>query len=485
MVAQATGAGPGTAGVYYDDTYNHALLPAGTTSCTGAAPGAEVSWTEAADRSQNPITLDAGQGIKSSALAALPTNTLAQTLAAAPALTRAILRMTPAPQTLLDPAALPVNPKTCKVVHPHDYLRVNTIFDVAHHAGLRTAWSDKHPAYEILDGPSGTGIDDLFTPEINSVADAAGDDWSTDNALTQEYDTFKVDAVLNEIAGYDHSGVHRVGVPAILGMNFQTVSTAQKLPTSDGLKGGYTTNGAPGPLLQRALRYVDSEVGSMIRAIRAHGLARSTTIILSAKHGQSPILPQQLRRVDDSAIISAMDAAWAAKHPGAKDLVTFSVDDDGMLLWVSDRSAAALAFAKQYLLTHSAPANTISDAKGVYSTSVRASGLRRVLTGDAADRFVGARAGDTHAPDLIGIGQQGVVYTGGVKKIAEHGGDAAADRDVALVVSGAGVVHRGSVTDTRVSTTQIAPTILTLLGLDPRSLQGVRIDGTKDLPGIR
>jgi len=41
-----------------------------------------------------------------------------------------------------------------------------------------------------------------------------------------------------------------VGVPAIFGMNFQTVSTAQKLPTSDGLTGGYLPGGTvPGPLL--------------------------------------------------------------------------------------------------------------------------------------------------------------------------------------------------------------------------------------------
>jgi hypothetical protein len=485
MVAQATGAGPGTAGVYYDDTYNRALLPAGTTTCAGAQPGTEVPWTEALDRSQNPIALDAGQGIPSPALQALSTNTLQQTLDAAPALTSAILRMTPKPQTLIDPAALPVDPATCKVVLPHDYLRVNTIFDVAHRAGLRTAWSDKHAAYEILNGPSGTGIDDLFTPEINSVADAAGDDWSTDNALTQEYDSFKVAAVLNELAGYDHSGAHRVGVPAILGLNFQTVSTAQKLPKSDGLTGGYTSTGAPGPLLQRALSFVDREVGRMEHAIATHGLARSTTIILSAKHGQSPILPQQLRRVDDGAIITALNAAWSAHHPGAKDLVAFSVDDDGMLLWLSDRSSAALAFAKHYLLTHAAPANRITDPKGVFSTSVRSSGLRSVVTGVAADRFVGAKAGDTHAPDLIGIGQQGVVYTGGIKKIAEHGGDAAADRNVALVVSGAGVEHHGSRTGRHVSTTQIAPTILTLLGLNPRSLQGVRADGTRVLSGLR
>ncbi|MGT2424805.1 alkaline phosphatase family protein [Amnibacterium kyonggiense] len=201
MVAQATGADPGTAGVYYDDTYNRALLPPGTTSCAGAKPGTEVAWTEAADRSQDPIALDAGQRIPSPALAALPTNSLARTLADSKQLTAAILRMTGRPQTLLDPAALPVDPATCKPVYPHSYLRVNTVFDVAHRAGLRTAWSDKHPAYEILDGPTGVGIDDLFTPEINSVADAAGDDWTTDNALTEEYDSFKVAAVLNEIRG--------------------------------------------------------------------------------------------------------------------------------------------------------------------------------------------------------------------------------------------------------------------------------------------
>ena len=63
MVAQLTGGDPGTSGVFYDDTYNRALLEPGTIDCSTAHPGTEVSWTEAADRSQNPITLDAGQGL--------------------------------------------------------------------------------------------------------------------------------------------------------------------------------------------------------------------------------------------------------------------------------------------------------------------------------------------------------------------------------------------------------------------------------------
>jgi hypothetical protein len=93
---------------------------------------------------------------------------------------------------------------------------------------------------------------------------------------------------------------------------------------------------------------------------------------------------------------------------------------------------------------------------------------------------VGARVGDTHAPDLIGIAQHGVVYTAKVGKIAEHGGAAADDRHVALVVSGAGVGHRTE-SDT-VLTTQIAPTILDLLGLDARDLQAVRAEHTEALP---
>jgi hypothetical protein len=487
MVAQFTGGGPATTGVFYDDTYNRQLLPAGTLDCRTAAPGAEVSFTEAADRSQNPIMLDAGQQLNSPVLTSLPTNSVAQTLAlkdpkpGSPGpLSSAILKMTPTPQTLLNPTALPLSAASCQAVYPHTYLRVNTVFEVARSHGLVTAWSDKHPAYEILNGPSGMGIQDLFTPEINSAADATGDDWSTDNLLTQEYDSTKVDAVLNEIAGEDHSGTRKVGTPAIFGMNFQSVSTAEKLPTSHGLAGGYLANGAPGPLLSNALNYVNGELGVMQTAIRAHGLSKSTTIILSAKHGQSPENLATLRRVDDGKIIDGLNAQWKATHPAAAPLVSFSVDDDGMLLWLSDRSAVALATAKHYLLTHSAPANRNGDPTGTFSTSVPASGLTAVYTGAAADRLIGAKTGDSHVPDLIGIAQQGVVYTGKTAKIAEHGGDHPEDLNVPLVVSGAGANH--AVDRSQVKTTQIAPTILHQLGLNPQALQAVHIEHTKVLP---
>ena len=241
---------------------------------------------------------------------------------------------------------------------------MNTIFEVARKAGLRTAWADKHPAYEILNGPSGTGIQDLFTPEINSDAPTLGRA-TTGRPTTRspmQYDSYKVQAVLNEINGFDHSGTTQVGTPAIFGMNFQTVSTAEKLPTSDGLAGGYLADGVtPGPLLQQRAR-LHQRAGrrSSVSAIhgqrtrpehRDHPLGEARPV---ARRTRS-----RLTRIPDGPIIDALNAAWKLRTRCAGDLVAFSVDDDGMLIWLSDRSHAATRVRKGVPAgTHAAPATT-------------------------------------------------------------------------------------------------------------------------------
>jgi hypothetical protein len=464
MVAQVTGANPRTAGVYYDDEYSHAVLPAGTTSCHGQPTGGEVIYDSPDDR--NPEALDAGQG-----LSGLPDG---------------ILQMTGTPQTLLEPSQLPVNPATCQPIYPHEYLNVNTVFEVAHEHGLRTAWSDKHPAYEALNGPSGTGIDDMFAPEIDSNALEPGGtpypgeiSWTGDNAATMQYDSYKVRAVLNEIDGYDHSRTTKVGVPAIFGMNFQTVSTAEKLLKSDGLAGGYipgTTT--PGPLLQRALDFVNAKLEAMDNEIHAQGLADSTAIIVSAKHGQSPQDPNLLTRVKDGPIIGAINAAWEEAHPGSGDLIVAGVDDDAWQSYLSDTSQQAADFVENYLWNH--PATGVA-----YDGSLRTlphSGLAKIFAGKAAARYFGVPQSDPRHPDVWGVVRVGVVYTGGTK-IAEHGGANPADRNVPIVVYAPGAVEPG-VYGRWVETTQIAPTILDLLGLDPTALEAVQIEGTRALPGI-
>ena len=131
-------------------------------------------------------------------------------------------------------------------------------------------------------------------------------------------------------------------------MNFQTVSTAEKLPTSDGLAGGYNADGTPGPLLSKALDYIDAQVGAMQSAIHqqrpGRAAPRSSCRPSTASRRRTST---SLRRVDDGAIIDALNAAWAAAHPGAAPLVTFSVDDDACCCGCPTAAPAALAFAKQ------------------------------------------------------------------------------------------------------------------------------------------
>jgi len=464
MTAQVTGGNPHTAGLYYDDEYSHAVLEAGMTSCQGQPTGGDVIYDSPDDK--NPTALDAGQG-----LAGLPGS---------------ILKMTGTPQALLAPSTLPVDALTCQPIYPHQYLKSNTIFEVAHAHGLRTAWSDKHPAYESLNGPSGRGIDDLFTPEIDSNAlkpngspYPGGVSWTGDNAATMQYDSYKVRAILNEIDGYDHSRATKVGVPAIFGMNFQTVSTAEKLLRSDGLKGGYlpgTTT--PGALLTRALDYIDAQLQAMDNEIHARGLMGSTAIIVSAKHGQSPQDPNALTRIKDGPIIDAINAAWKTGHPGAGDLIVAGVDDDAWQSYLSNRSQQAADFVKSYLWSHSASGVTYNGG----SRTLAHSGLVKIYAGRASAQYFHVSENDPRHPDIWGVVRVGVVYTGGTK-IAEHGGANPADRDVPIVVyAPAALTPR--VSHHRVETTEIAPTILRLLGLDPNALEAVRVEGTAVLPGV-
>jgi hypothetical protein len=407
--------------------------------------------------------------------------------------------MTGTPQTLLYPATFPVDPKTCQPISPHSYLKVNTMFEVVHNAGLRTAWSDKHPVYESFNGPSGKGIDDFFAPEIDSNAiepdgtpyggSSAPISWTGDNAATRQYDGYKVQAIVNEIKGFDHSGSDWVGTPAIFGMNFQTISTAEKLLSSEAVVGGPVLLGGylpgtntPGPLLSDALDWLDVQLKAFDDAIQANRHTRgNTAIIITAKHGQSPQDPNQIERIKDGPIIDAINAAWTAGHPGSGNLIVAGTDDDLWQSYLSVKTQQAADFVKNYLWNHDAPAVNYQGQ----TTTVQHSGLAsldQIYAGDEAARFFGVPVSDPRHPDVFGVVQVGVIYTGG-NKIAEHGGSNPLDTGVPILVYAPGAVRPGG-SGQSVKTSQVAPTILSLLGLDPDALKAVRIEGTQVLPGI-
>jgi hypothetical protein len=458
-VALMTGGSPGVTGFYYDDTYNYDVFPAGTKKCAGPPPGAQVNYDNSIDVNTN--RLDAGEGLKG--------------------LPGSILKMTSNLRSVINPASLPVNAKTCKPIYPNQYLKVNTIFNVARNAGLRTAWSDKHPSYLVLSGPSGNGVEDFFAPEISSQAIGykAGVDWDTNAAATIKFDSYRVQAVLNEIDGYNHSRTRHVGVPGLFGMNFQAVTTAEQLPSSGGLTGGYLPGGkVPGPLLRRAYNFVNSEIGAMVAQIKAQGLANSTAIIVTSKQGQAPTNPNELKRINDARIVAGVNAAWAKAHPHAAPLVVCTSDDDVLQWWLSNRSQAAANFTRRYLLTHTAVAYNIHGKR----LTLRASGLARLYAGAASAAYFGVPNSDPRHPVIFGIVQPGVIYAD-APDIAQHGGGSFQDVSIPILVVRPGVRH-GTSNGTHVTILQIAPTILALLGLNPRELQAVQIEHTQVLPGL-
>jgi len=263
-----TGADPKLTGIYYDDEYSHGVFPPGTTKCSGPVPGGDVIYDSPDDKLPAvPDLLHNGSGNTFPAFdedgsiypGGMTTN---------PAL---IMNLTPHPQSGLNPATYPVDPKTCQPIQPWDYVGVNTIFQVIHKAGLRTAWSDKHAIYTSFNGPGSNGmsIDDFFGPEIDSQAVEPNgvpypDDgaWTDDNAATKQYDSYKVQAVIYWINGYGHSGHGpKVGTPAIYGMNFQVVSTAEKLKSSPAVLIGPNAQGkyTLGPSLPGGYVTVDGQ----------------------------------------------------------------------------------------------------------------------------------------------------------------------------------------------------------------------------------
>lgn len=406
LLAMVTGGSPRSTGVFYDDSYDRLLSPPGSDCSTR---GTEVVFDESIDR--DLTRLDAGGGI--------------------------------------DPAALPRDgAHGCTPVYPHQFLRVNTIFEVAKAAGLRTAWSDKHPSYDLVNGPSGHGVDDLFTPEIASDAPGGGD-WTTNVSDAEQYDDFKVPAILNEIDGKDHTGTVRVGVPAIFGMNFQAVSVGEKTA------GYLDAAGAPSAGLADALAHTDGSLDRMVEELKRQGLFESTLIIVSAKHGQAPVDPAQRRIVNSKLIPGIVNGVQAG-------LVAQATEDDIALLWLSDQAQTGNAVAA--LQANSSPA-----------------AIGSILSGSGITALFQDPLHDSRTPDVIVLVQPGVIYTKPTAtKLAEHGGFSEADTRVPILVSAPGL--RGGTIATPVQTAQIAPTILEALGLDPMALDAVRAEGTQPLP---
>ena len=438
LASLVTGGSPVTTGFWYDDTYNRALSPPqlsdGLGNPGGACPGTvgtNVAMDEAIDI--DLTRLDGGGGVNPKYLVRDPRN-------------------------------------GCQTVLPHQYLRVNTIFEVVKAHGGSTAWTDKHPSYEWTNGPSGKGVDDFYGPEINSIpvplpqiagcatvpfVDAAPDDgWTNSFADIRCYDSLHVQAVINQIDGFNHDRSRRVGVPTVFGTNFQAVSVGEKLAIDPvtGDKGGYAdVSGTPNAGLAGELAFIDQSLGLMVSELKAQHLYDSTLIIISAKHGQSPIDGTKRRGISGGQPAATIGAADA-----------FDMSDDGSLIWLTSPSLAP-AVVTQLSTT----------------ANQQALGIQEIFAGAALRNKFDDPQVDPRTPDIILKVNTGVIFTGGTK-LSEHGGFNEDDVHTALLVSLPNL--ESATVAAATSNQQVAPTIIKALGMDPQELQAVRKEQIHVLP---
>jgi hypothetical protein len=447
LLALVTGGSPITHGMFYDVSYDRTYFDPANTSCTGT-PGNSMIFDESIDKySAANVSLD-----------------------------------------VIDPARLPRHidqSGNCVPVWPHSAIKTNTIFEVVRASGRRTAWADKHPAYDLVNGPSGNGVNDLYTPEITNVN---GFDATVSVVCTAENDDRKVNAILNEIHGLRHDGLAWNGTPTLFGMNFQAVSVGQKLamdnrdgscaddtnPKINGQSGGYKDgSGTPTDVLAYGLDKTDQALGKMIRALKERGIFESTLFIIASKHGQSPINPAKVNKPGHFADLVAT-LPDATSNPGGQALASaascvtgacgFVQDDDIALIWLQDQSQT-MAVAS-YLN---------ANAGSLF--------IDEVLAGDELKLRFSDPTHDSRTPDIIVQPTYGTIYTTSKSKNAEHGGFTFGDTNVGLIVYNP-EFHARTV-KTPVATSQVAPTILRALGLDPDALKSVRVEGTEILPGLR
>ena len=475
LTAIITGGSPALTGVYYDVAYSRNYdAPAKTTGngvaagpCTpGAAPtGTTTEYEEGIDIDQSQVNGGApGAALTDGGLASI------------------------------DPQRLPRDPaNNCNPVFPWQFVRANSIFSVIHQAGGSTAWSDKHPAYSsVASGIGPAALDDFYAPEINSnviglphvttptgiacdnVLDTAADltAWTNSFQNIQCYDTLKVDAILNWIDGKTHLGGGKLKVPNIFGMNFQAVSVGQKLiEKGNSTVGGYLdAAGTPTAALLSEFQFVDASIAAFVSELKKQGLYDKTLIVITAKHGQSPIDPslyvrQTINGTSPAALISNQLHAAMPPSEDPNGSGIGPTEDDVSLVWLTNPSYTDAAVG---LLEANLGPLGVGAGQFYYGPSL-------ALNFNDPNQ-------DPRTPDIIVTPNIGVTYSGSHAKQAEHGGFAHDDTNVVLLVSNPDFDSK--TVKAAVGTAQVAPTILKALGIDPRALDAVRTEGTGVLPAL-
>jgi hypothetical protein len=469
LAALVSGGSPKTTGLYYDVAYDRSLdaptiktgtgLAGGPCTSYGVPTGTTTDYDQGIDFDDTKLNGGApGAGLTDGGVASI------------------------------DPLRLVRDPAMgCAPVYPWNFIRTNTIFSVIHAAGGYTAWIDKHASYSFAAGPGGTGLDDFYSPEVDStvvalpgiqtaegascatIRDPTADlsSWTNSFLNIQCYDALKVKALLNEIAGETHLGAP-AQVPAVFGMNFQSVYIGESLNEPTVGAGGYQNAAAlPSAELLKEIEFVDNSIGDIVHALKAAGLYNNTLIIVTAKHGESPIDPTRYVADGSNTPATLLGPVIPWSESPLNPTGIGATEDDVSVLWLK-------------------PGASVTAAVQLLETDATLIGLGEIYYGPtlALNYNVGGLGPgqDPRTPDIIVTPNIGVTYSASTTMIGDHGGFGHDDTNVLLLVANPAFTAQTVSATTR--TAQVAPTILQALGLNPQVLDAVNAEGTTTLPEV-
>jgi arylsulfatase A-like enzyme len=251
-------------------------------------------------------------------------------------------------------------------------------------------------------------------------------------------------------------------------MNFQAVYFGESLNEPGVGAGGYKNAAAlPSDELLKEIRFVDASIGDILNALKVRGIYDNTLIIVTAKHGESPIDPNSYVANGTNTPATLLGTAIPFSESPLNPTGIGATEDDVSVIWLNQGAS-------------------VDAAVELLETNAAAIGLGQIFYGPALAlnyNVGGIEPGqDPRSPDIIVTPNVGVTYSGSTTMIGDHGGFAHDDTNVILLVSHPN--FNPQTVSAQTTTAQVAPTIIKALGLDPNALDAVRMEGTPVLPEV-
>jgi hypothetical protein len=224
---------------------------------------------------------------------------------------------------------------------------------------------------------------------------------------------------------------------------------------------GHVYGGTASPRkLGRLLRSFDQDLGRIEDAYRKAGILKKTLFVITSDHGMSPIR----RFIPDTVVTTAATQAGTS--------VTTATYSTGAYVWLAN-TALARATAENLVAEKDPGVESVyyrdpANLGGGYELA----GGQRLLPGvDAANRALLQTLLNGHEPNVVAFaryGQTFMVSSTGWR--ADHGGAGWSSQHVPLILAGPGIRHATITAPAQLE--DVAPTVLTAMGVAPTGMEG-------------